>query len=105
MGASAMFVVRRSSLVVSDARPTTNDQLRTPSPPLLRRRLRRFLSLGALDALREGLPLAEDLDVLARGEGVELQQRQRVVERIAVDEAELRAAGARRLREAPQRLQ
>src|SRR5437870_5238373 len=74
-----------------------------PAPPPPRRRLR--LAFRSANAVREGLPLAELVDIATGGEGVELEQGQSVVEGLAVDEAKHGPPLVRRLEEAPQRLQ
>src|SRR4051794_16717570 len=59
----------------------------------------------AFRALRERVPLPVLLDVLARRQREELEQRQRVVERLAMHGAELRATVGGRLEQTPQRFE
>src|SRR5882757_6076554 len=72
-------------------KPITDNAAKPPLPPApfpFRRRRRRILIRGVAYALRELLPLPEDVDVLPGGERIEFQKSECVVERIAVDELE-----------------
>src|SRR5437773_2678316 len=79
-------------------------KLRAP-PSAPAPRLRLLLPFRPFHPLGEGVPLAEDVDVLPRREGVQLEQRQRIAEGLTIDEAKLGTAIGRRLEQPPQRLE
>src|SRR5687768_4441668 len=75
----------------------------SPASPLLHGAFDFFLR--ALHADGERLPLTEDIDVTSGREREQLEERERVAERIAIDGAELRAAIRWRLEQTPERFQ